>query len=29
VIEETLRAADRLVDASDGMRIMDTMTVYR
>ena len=29
VIEETLRAADRLVDDSDGMRIMDTMTVYR
>ena len=29
VIEETLRAADRLVDKSDGMRIMDSMTVYR
>lgn len=29
VIEETLRAADRLVDESNGMRIMDTMTVYR
>ena len=29
VIEETLRAADRLVDESDGMRIMDTMTVYQ
>ncbi len=29
VIEETLRAADRLVDQADGVRIMDTMTVYR
>lgn len=29
VIEETLRAADRLVEQADGVRIMDTMTVYR
>jgi uncharacterized protein YlxP (DUF503 family) len=29
VIEETLRAADRLVEGSDGVRIMDTATVYR
>jgi len=29
VVEETLRAADRLVERADGVRIMDTATVYR
>ena len=29
VVEETLRAADRLVEETDGVRIMDTVTVYR
>lgn len=29
VVEETLRAADRMVEARDGVRIVDTMTVYR
>ena len=29
VVEETLRAADRLVDETDGVRIMDTVTVFR
>ena len=29
VVDETLRAADRLVEAADGVRIMDTATVYR
>jgi uncharacterized protein YlxP (DUF503 family) len=29
VIEETLRTADRLVDGADGIRIMDSATVYR
>jgi uncharacterized protein YlxP (DUF503 family) len=29
VVEETLRAADRLVEATDGVRIVDTATVYR
>ncbi len=29
VVEETLRAADKLVEDTDGIRIVDTMTVYR
>jgi uncharacterized protein YlxP (DUF503 family) len=29
VVEETLRAADRLVEETDGIRIMDTVTEYR
>jgi uncharacterized protein YlxP (DUF503 family) len=29
VVEETLRAADRLVEGTNGVRIMDTATVYR
>jgi uncharacterized protein YlxP (DUF503 family) len=29
VVEEILRAADRLVDETDGIRIMDTVTEYR
>jgi uncharacterized protein len=29
VVEETLRAADRMVEESDGVRIMDTVTVLR
>ena len=29
VVEETLRAADRAVEAADGVRIVDTMTVWR
>jgi hypothetical protein len=29
VVEETLRAADRAVEATDGVRIMDTVTVWR
>jgi uncharacterized protein YlxP (DUF503 family) len=29
VIEETLRMADRLVDEADGIRVMDTATVYQ
>ena len=29
VVEETLRAADRVVEATDGVRIVDTMTVWR
>jgi uncharacterized protein YlxP (DUF503 family) len=29
VVEETLRAADRLVEGTDGVRIVDTATVYR
>lgn len=29
VIEETLRAADRRVEAADGVRIMDVVTEYR
>jgi uncharacterized protein YlxP (DUF503 family) len=29
VVEETLRAADRLIEAADGVRILDTATVYR
>jgi len=29
VVDETVRAADRLVEESDGVRIVDTVTVYR
>jgi uncharacterized protein YlxP (DUF503 family) len=29
VVEETLRAADRMVEEADGVRIVDTATVYR
>jgi uncharacterized protein len=29
IVEEVLRAADRMVDDSDGARIVDTMTVWR
>jgi uncharacterized protein YlxP (DUF503 family) len=29
VVEEILRAADRLVDETDGLRILDTVTEYR
>jgi uncharacterized protein YlxP (DUF503 family) len=29
VVEETLRAADRLIEEADGVRILDTATVYR
>ena len=29
VVEETLRAADRAVEAADGVRIVDTVTVWR
>jgi uncharacterized protein YlxP (DUF503 family) len=29
VVEETLRAADRMVEESDGARIVDTVTVWR
>ena len=29
IIEETLRMADRLVEEADGVRIMDSATVYR
>jgi uncharacterized protein YlxP (DUF503 family) len=29
VVEETLRAADRMVEDSDGARIVDTVTVWR
>lgn len=29
VVEETLRAADRLVEETDGIRIMDIVTEYR
>ena len=29
VVEETLRAADRMVEGSDGARIVDTVTVWR
>jgi uncharacterized protein YlxP (DUF503 family) len=29
IVEETLRAADRVVDGADGVRIMDSVTVYR
>ena len=29
VVDETLRAADRIVEESDGVRILDTATVFR
>ena len=29
VVDETLRAADRLVEETDGVRIVDTVTEYR
>lgn len=29
VVEETLRAADRVIEEADGVRILDTMTEYR
>ena len=29
VVDETVRAADRLVEEADGVRIVDTLTVYR
>jgi uncharacterized protein len=29
VVEETLRAADRIVEEADGVRIIDTAKVYR
>jgi uncharacterized protein YlxP (DUF503 family) len=29
VVDETLRAADRLVEEADGVRIVETVTVYR
>ena len=29
VVDETLRAADRMVEETDGVRIVDTVTVYR
>ena len=29
VVEETLRAADRAIEEADGVRIVDTMTVWR
>jgi len=29
VVDETLRAADRMVEAADGVRILDTATVFR
>ena len=29
VVEETLRAADRIVEDADGVRILDTVTEYR
>jgi hypothetical protein len=29
VVDETLRAADKMVEAADGIRIVDTVTVYR
>ena len=29
VVEETLRAADRMVEEMDGVRIVDTVTVWR
>jgi uncharacterized protein len=29
VVEEVLRSADRMVEEADGVRIMDTATVYR
>jgi uncharacterized protein YlxP (DUF503 family) len=29
VVDETLRAADRMVEGADGVRIIDTATVFR
>lgn len=29
VVDEVLRAADRMVEETDGVRIMDTVTVFR
>jgi len=29
VVDETLRAADRMVEEAEGVRIIDTTTVYR
>jgi uncharacterized protein YlxP (DUF503 family) len=29
VVEETLRAADRIVEQADGVRIIDTAKVFR
>jgi uncharacterized protein len=29
VVDETLRAADKMVEETDGIRIVDTATVYR
>jgi uncharacterized protein len=29
VVDETLRAADRLIEEADGVRIVDSATVYR
>jgi uncharacterized protein YlxP (DUF503 family) len=29
VVDETLRAADRLVEETDGVRIVDSVTEYR
>jgi uncharacterized protein len=29
VVEETLRAADRTIEEADGVRIVDTVTVWR
>ncbi|MEO7985620.1 MAG: DUF503 domain-containing protein [Gemmatimonadales bacterium] len=29
VVEEVLRSADRMVDETDGIRIVDTVTVFR
>jgi hypothetical protein len=29
VVEETLRAADRVVEETDGVRIVDTLTEFR
>jgi hypothetical protein len=28
-VDETLRAADRMVEEADGVRILDTATVFR
>lgn len=29
IVDETLRAADRMVEETDGVRILDTATVFR
>jgi uncharacterized protein len=29
IVDETLRAADKMVEDTDGIRIVDTVTVYR